>query len=53
MNEYVHNLSDDKVQKVNIIMRDYVTPKKNIAAISLNLRKGNVKPSYQNVMRNW
>ena len=53
MNEYVLNLADDKVQKANIIMRDYVTAKKNIATISLNLRKGNVKSAYQTVLSSW
>ena len=53
MNEYVLNLPDDKVQKVNIVMRDYVTPKKNIATISLNLRKGNVKEACRTILDNW
>lgn len=53
MNEYVRDLPDDKMQKVNVIMRDYVTAKKNMVTITLNLQKGNVSEEYENVLNGW
>lgn len=44
MNKYVRNLHDSPdLNVINIIMRDYVSPRKNCLALQLNLNKGNVK----------
>ena len=44
MNEYVRRLNGSvDFDKINIIMRDFVTPYKNCCAIQLNFPKSNVK----------
>lgn len=46
MSAYVNSLKDsDKLQYINIIMRDFVGAKKNLEIISLNLPKGFAKDS--------
>ena len=53
MNRYINELPDELAQKANIVMRDYVTPAKSILTVSLNLRKGIVKPQYIDIMKSW
>ena len=44
MNKYVEGLKDSEhLDIINIVMRDFVTPRKNCLALQLNITKGNVK----------
>jgi len=53
MNAYLRALDEDKIDRVNVVMRDFVTPRKNVITISLNLKKGNVRSAYRAVLADW
>ena len=53
MNDYLLTLPAEKAKAVNIVMRDYVTPRKNIITLTMNLAKGVVKAEYRDIFAEW
>ena len=53
MNAYLRDMPAATQQKVNIVMRDYITPKKNVYTIACNLEKGNLRVGATAIVEEW